>query len=67
MRSTQLFFKTYYDDPADAEIISHKLMARAGYLVKTGSGIYTLTPLLWRVVKKVMNIICEEMDRSGAQ
>lgn len=67
MRSTQLFFKTYYDDPADAEIISHKLMARAGYLVKTGSGIYTLTPLLWRVVKKIMNIVCEEMDRSGAQ
>ena len=67
MRSSQLFFKTYYDDPADAEVVSHKLLARAGYLVKTGAGIYTFTPLLWRTVKKIMNIICEEMDRSGAQ
>ncbi len=67
VRSSQLFFKTYYDDPSDAEIVSHKLMARAGYLVKTGSGIYTFTPLLWRTVKKIMRVICEEMDRSGAQ
>jgi prolyl-tRNA synthetase len=67
VRSSHLFFKTFYDDPADAEIVSHKLMARAGYMVKTGAGIYTFTPLLWRTVKKIMNIICEEMDRSGAQ
>jgi len=67
LRLSRLFLKTYHEDPADAEIISHKLMARAGYLVKTGAGIYTMTPLLWRVVRKVMRIVCEEMDRAGAQ
>ncbi len=67
MRLSRLFLKTYHEDPADAEIISHKLMARAGYLVKTGAGIYTMTPLLWRVVRKVMRVVCEEMDRAGAQ
>ncbi|MCA9322459.1 MAG: proline--tRNA ligase [Planctomycetes bacterium] len=67
MRLSKLFLKTYYEDPADAEVASHKLLARAGYLVKTGSGIYTLTPLMWRVVRKVMQVVCEEMDRAGAQ
>ena len=67
MRSSQLFFKTYYEDPSDADVISHKLLARAGYLSKTGAGIYSMTPLLWRTVKKIMRIICEEMDRAGAQ
>ena len=64
---SKLFLKTYYEDPADAEIQSHKLLARGGYLVKTGAGIYTMTPLMWRVVKKVMRVVCEEMDRQGAQ
>jgi prolyl-tRNA synthetase len=67
MRMSQLFLKTYYEDPADAEVQSHKLLARGGFLVKTGAGIYTLTPLLWRVVRKIMRVVCEEMDRAGAQ
>lgn len=67
MRISKLFLKTYYDDPADAEVVSHKLMVRGGYITRTGSGIYTMTPLLWRTVKKIMGIICSEMDRAGAQ
>ena len=67
MRISKLFLKTYYDDPADAEIVSHKLMVRGGYITRTGSGIYTMTPLMWRTVRKIMSIICSEMDRAGAQ
>ncbi|MCB9833405.1 MAG: proline--tRNA ligase [Planctomycetes bacterium] len=67
MRTSQLFFKTYHEYPSDAEVVSHKLLARAGFLQKTGAGIYSFTPLLWRTVKKIMRIICEEMDRAGAQ
>lgn len=67
MRFSELFFKSYRDDPADAEIASHKLLVRSGYLVKTGSGIYTFTPLMYRVLSKVMAIVSEEMDRAGAQ
>ncbi len=67
MRISKLFLKTYYDDPADAEVVSHKLMVRGGYMTRTGSGIYTMTPLLWRTVKKIMAIICAEMDSAGAQ
>ena len=54
MRLSQLFNKTYHEDPSDAELMSHKLLARAGYLTKTGAGIYSFTPLLWRTVKKIM-------------
>lgn len=67
MRLSRLFLKTYYEDPADAEVVSHKLLARGGYLVKTGAGIYSLTPIMWRVVRKIMNIVCQEMDGAGAQ
>ncbi|MEE9390908.1 MAG: proline--tRNA ligase [Planctomycetota bacterium] len=67
MRLSSLFLKTYYEDPADADVVSHRLLARGGYLTKTGSGIYTMSPLMWRTVKKIMHIICEEMDRAGAQ
>lgn len=67
MRLSQLFNKTYYEDPSDAELASHKLLARAGYLTRTGAGIYTFSPMMWRVVKKIMNVVCEEMDRAGAQ
>ncbi|MEZ6196423.1 MAG: proline--tRNA ligase [Planctomycetota bacterium] len=67
MRLSRLFLKTYHEDPADAEVVSHKLLARGGFLVKTGAGIYTLTPMMWRVVRKIMRVVCEEMDRAGAQ
>ena len=67
MRVSKLLFKTYHEDPADAELRSHKLLARGGFIVKTGSGIYTLSPMMWRVVRKVMTIVCDEMDQAGAQ
>ncbi len=67
MRMTNLFFTTLRETPADAEVISHQLMVRAGYIRKLTSGIYTYLPLMWRVIRKISDIIREEMDRKGAQ
>ncbi len=67
MRLSQLLIHTLREDPSDAEIPSHRLLARAGYIVKIAAGIYTYSPLMWRTLKKMANIIREEFDRSGAQ
>jgi prolyl-tRNA synthetase len=67
MRLSQILVTTLRDDPADAEVPSHRLLARAGYIVKTASGIYTYAPLLWRTLKKVAQIVREALDREGAQ
>src|SRR3990172_6629957 len=67
MRLSQLFFTTLRDDPADAEMPSHRLLLRAGYVRQLGSGIYSLLPLGFRVNKRVEQIIREEMDRIGCQ
>ncbi|MBL7071137.1 MAG: proline--tRNA ligase [Candidatus Omnitrophica bacterium] len=67
MRMTQAFIRTLKEDPSDAEVISHKLMMRAGLIRKLGSGAYTYLPLGFKVLKKVEGIVREEMDRSGAQ
>jgi prolyl-tRNA synthetase len=67
MRLSKLFFTTLRDDPADAEMPSHRLLLRAGYLRQLGSGIYSLLPLGFRVNKRVEQIIREEMDRIGCQ
>jgi prolyl-tRNA synthetase len=67
MRLTQAFFPTLKEDPSDAEIVSHKLMVRAGMMRKHAAGIYTLLPIGWRVTRKVAGIVREEMDRAGAQ
>lgn len=67
MKMSKLFAPTLREDPAEAEVISHKLMLRAGMIRKLAAGIYTFLPLGWRVIKKVMNIVREEMDRAGAQ
>ena len=67
MRFTQLLLPTLREEPADAEVISHKLMLRAGMIRKLAAGIYTLLPLGVRVVQKVERIIREEMNRAGAQ
>ncbi|HEY6571904.1 MAG TPA: proline--tRNA ligase [Candidatus Eisenbacteria bacterium] len=67
MRLSQAFLPTLKEDPADAELVSHKLMVRAGMLRKHAAGIYSLLPIGWRVTKKVAQIVREEMDRSGAQ
>jgi prolyl-tRNA synthetase len=66
MRASTLHIVTYRDDPADAEIASHRLLARAGYIHKVGSGLYVYGPLLWRVLSKVQRILREELDAVGA-
>lgn len=67
MRLSQALLPTLKEDPADAELVSHKLMIRAGMLRKLAAGIYTLLPLGWRVTRKVAQIVREEMDRAGCQ
>ena len=67
MRLSQMLFVTLREDPADAEIISHKLLVRAGYIRRIGSGIYTYLPLMWRVLQKISQIVREEMNATGAQ
>jgi len=66
MRVSTFFVPTLKEAPAEAELVSHKLMLRAGLIRKLGSGLYTWLPLGLRVLRKVANIVREEMDRSGA-
>ena len=65
MRTTTFHLMTTRETPADAEIVSHQLMLRSGMIRKLTAGIYTWTPLGWRVLKKVERIVREEMDRAG--
>jgi prolyl-tRNA synthetase len=67
MRYSQLMLPTLKEDPAEAEVISHKLMFRAGMIRKLAAGIYSYLPLGLRVIQKVERIIREEMNRAGAQ
>jgi prolyl-tRNA synthetase len=67
MRMSRLFARTLRDDPADAEVDSHRLLVRAGYIRKVASGVYAWLPLGNRVLQKVTGIVREEMDASGAQ
>jgi prolyl-tRNA synthetase len=62
-----MLFVTLREDPAEAEIPSHKLLLRAGYIRRVGSGIYAYLPLMWRVLQKVSQIVREEMNAVGAQ
>jgi prolyl-tRNA synthetase len=66
MRATQFFLATLKEAPSDAEIVSHKLMLRAGLIKRLAGGIYTWMPLGLRILRKVENIIREEMNRAGA-
>ena len=66
MKISKYLFPTLKDDPSDAVVISHKLMMRAGLIRKESAGMYIYLPLGFRVLNKVINIIREEMDRSGA-
>jgi len=66
MRWTQTFIPTLKEIPADAEITSHKLLLRAGLIRKLTGGLYTFLPLGLRALRKVENIVREEMDRAGA-
>ena len=67
MRYSRMFIPTVKEVPADAEIPSHQLMIRAGLIRKVASGTYTYLPLGWRVLRKIIEIVREEMDRAGAQ
>lgn len=67
MRYSQMLIPTVKEVPADAEIPSHRLMIRAGLIRKVASGTYTYLPLGWRSLKKIIQIVREEMDRAGAQ
>lgn len=67
MRASRYLITTFKETPADAEVISHQLMLRAGLIRKLAAGLYSWLPLGLRVLRKVENIIREEMDRSGAQ
>ena len=67
MKASQLIFATQREDPSDAEIVSHKLMIRAGLIRQVSSGIYNWLPTGKKVLHKVENIIREEMNNAGAQ
>jgi prolyl-tRNA synthetase len=67
MRWSQYFIPTLREDPADAEVISHKLLLRAGLVRQLAAGIYSLLPLAQRVTSKIMQILREEMNRIGGQ
>jgi prolyl-tRNA synthetase len=67
MRFSKLFGKTLRQTPAEAESISHKLLLRAGMIAQEAAGVYSYLPLGWRVLRKIENIIREEMDNAGGQ
>ncbi len=66
MKASQFFISTFKEAPADAEVVSHQLMMRAGMIKKLGAGIYTYMPMGLRVIRKVEQIVREEMNRAGA-
>ena len=67
MRVSKLFGKTLRDDPAEAELDSHRLMLKAGIIYQVASGVYSYLPLAWRSLRKIEQIIREEMDAAGGQ
>ncbi|HYY99289.1 MAG TPA: proline--tRNA ligase [Pyrinomonadaceae bacterium] len=67
MRWSQYFIPTLREDPADAEVVSHRLLLRAGYIRQLGAGIYSFLPLGWRVAQRAMNVIREEQNAIGGQ
>src|SRR5918911_4386002 len=66
-RASQLFLPTLRDAPADAEAVSHKLLVRGGFVRQLAAGVWSFTPLGWRVHRKIDGIIREELDAIGAQ
>ena len=67
MRVSKMFAPTLREVPAEAEVVSHQLLLRAGFMRKSTNGMYSYLPLAWRVLKKIENIVREEMDATGAQ
>jgi len=67
VRISKLFGKTLREVPADADTVSHRLLVRAGMVNQLGAGVYSYLPLGWRVLRKIENIIRDEMDKAGGQ
>ncbi|WP_102338508.1 proline--tRNA ligase [Collinsella provencensis] len=67
MKMSQLYAPTLKEDPADAELASHRLMLRAGMIRKQAAGLYSYLPLAWRSLRKIEDIVRDEMDAAGAQ
>ena len=67
MKLSKLFVRTLRDGPSDSELISHKLLIQAGMVHQVSSGVYSYLPLAWRSLRKIEQIIREEMDSAGAQ
>ena len=67
MRWSQYFIPTLREDPADAEVVSHRLLLRGGFIRQLGAGIYSMLPLGWRVARRAETIIREEMEAVGGQ
>src|SRR6266705_7019537 len=66
-RASQLFLPTLRDDPADAEAASHRLLVRGAFIRQVSAGVFTFLPLGWRVHRKVVQIVREEMNAIGGQ
>ena len=66
-KQSQLFIPTLREAPADADAVSHKLLARGGYIRQVSAGLWTFMPIGWRVQRKIEQIIREEMDAIGGQ
>ncbi len=66
MRTTRLPYITFHEEPAEAEVVSHRLMLRGGYIKKVAGGLYDFLPLGTRVLRRIERILREEMDRAGA-
>ena len=67
MRLSKAFLKTYKESPKEAEVISHQLMLRSSMIKQLTRGIYSYLPFGYRVLRKIENIVREEMDNAGAQ
>ena len=66
-KMSRLYAPTLKEDPAEAELVSHKLLLRAGMIRKTAAGLYSYLPLAWRVISKVEDVIRDEVEGIGAQ
>ena len=67
MKMSSLYAPTLKEDPAEAELASHRLLLRAGMIRKQAAGLYSYLPLAWRSLKKIEDIVRDEMDSAGAQ
>lgn len=67
MKASQLFFPTLREVPSEAEVVSHQLLLRAGFIRKSSAGVYSYLPLGRRVLSKIEAIVREEMDRAGGR